>query len=131
MMVVASPGCKVVLSSYLWDTLWKGGYPMCGPDRVPLRPLRLPMAPFLLENWFKYRSRVCKMLIFHRFFSFGLPKGCQKVVKHPKLHLLWFSYKVAAETSDRTSVTNLNLSTQGSRKCGSTGAALLGNGRPN
>ena len=37
------------------------------------------MAPFLFENWFRYRLRFCKMLNFRFIFSFGLPIGCQKV----------------------------------------------------
>ena len=28
----------------------------------------LPMAPFLFENWFRYRSLFCKMHIFNEFF---------------------------------------------------------------
>ena len=45
----------------------------------------LPMVPFLFENWFRYRSRFCKMLGLI-FEEFGLPIGCQKVLMHPNLH---------------------------------------------
>ena len=37
---------------------------MCGLDRVPFRPSGLPMAIFLFETWFIYRSRFCQMLNF-------------------------------------------------------------------
>ena len=42
----------------------KVGMGMCGPDRVLFGLSGLPMAPFLFENWFRYRSHFCKMLNF-------------------------------------------------------------------
>ena len=41
----------------------KVGTGMCGSDGVlfPFRNLRFTKAPFLFENWFRYRSRFCKM----------------------------------------------------------------------
>ena len=46
----------------------------------------LPMAPFLFENWFRYRSRFWKKHNFLMNFSFDLPIGCQKVLMCPNLH---------------------------------------------
>ena len=46
----------------------------------------LPMAPFLFENWFRYRLRFCKIHNFQGIFSFSLPIGCQKVLMHVNLH---------------------------------------------
>ena len=63
----------------------KVGTGMCGPDRGLFRPLSLSMAPFLFENWFRYRSIFAKCKIFNEFF-FGLPIGCQKVLMCPNLH---------------------------------------------
>ena len=45
-----------------------------------------PMAPFLFENWFRYRSHFCKMHNFRWIFPFSLPIGCQKVLMHPNLY---------------------------------------------
>ena len=39
----------------------KVGTGMCGPDRVFFGLSGFPMAPFLFENWFRYRSLFCKM----------------------------------------------------------------------
>ena len=46
----------------------------------------LPMAPFLFENWFRYRSHFLQNTKFSMNFSFGLPIGCQKVLMCPNLH---------------------------------------------
>ena len=44
------PGSRGVLTGKL-------GTGMCGPDRVPFRPLRFANGPFFIfENWFRYRS---------------------------------------------------------------------------
>ena len=45
-----------------------------------------PMAPFLFENWFRYRSHFRKMHKFRWIFPFSLPIGCQKVLMHPNLY---------------------------------------------
>ena len=45
-----------------------------------------PMAPFLFENWFRYRLHFCKMHNFRWIFPFSLPIGCQKVLMHPNLY---------------------------------------------
>ena len=45
-----------------------------------------PMAPFLFENWFRYRSHFRKMHNFRWIFPFSLPTGCQKVLMHPNLY---------------------------------------------
>ena len=39
----------------------KVGMGMCGPDRVLFGLSGFPMAPFLFENWFRYRSHFCKI----------------------------------------------------------------------
>ena len=46
----------------------KVGTGMCGPDGAHFRPLRFTNGPFLFENWFRYRSRFCKMLNFRCIF---------------------------------------------------------------
>ena len=43
----------------------KVGTGMCGPDRRLFGLSGLPMAPFLFENWFGYRSHFCKIHNFH------------------------------------------------------------------
>ena len=55
----------------------------------------LPMAPFLFENWFRYRSRFCKMLNFRWIFPLAYLIGCQKVPIHPNSHgkKYWFDLK--------------------------------------
>ena len=45
-----------------------------------------PMAPFLFENWFRYRSHFCKIHNFRWIFPFSLPIGCLKVLMHPNLY---------------------------------------------
>ena len=53
-----------------------------------------PMAPFLFENWFRYRSHFCKMHNFRWIFPFSLPIGCQKVLICIPIHMVkstdWF-----------------------------------------
>ena len=63
----------------------------------------LPMAPFLFENWFRYRSRLCKMHNFRWFFSFSLLIGCQKVLMHPNYMVKstdWFKKRALKEAND-------------------------------
>ena len=42
----------------------KVGTGMCGDIGCFFGPSGLPTAPFLFENWFRYRSCFCKMLKF-------------------------------------------------------------------
>ena len=63
----------------------KVGTGMCSPGGAHFGPLRFTNGPFLFENWFRYRSRFCKMLNSMNFSS-GLPIGCQKVPMHPNSH---------------------------------------------
>ena len=98
----------------------------------------LPMAPFLFENWFRYRSRFCKMhnfrWIFPLVYRYSLSKSTtfaskftwQKVLvglkkgpsrnkwfrhRFANLHLPWVSYRVVVKTMGHTSVPNSSLST--------------------
>ena len=96
----------------------------------------LPMAPFLFENWFRYRSRFCKMPNFLWIFPlvylqvvkkdlfipiymvkstdwFTNGPSRNKWFRHRRLQIcvLWFSYRVVVETLGRTFVPNSKLST--------------------
>ena len=78
----------------------KVGTGMCGPDRVPFRPLRFTNVPFYYLKIGLDIGRVfAKYLIFDEFFLW-FTIGCQKVFMHPMVKSTdWFKIGALQETN--------------------------------
>ena len=111
----------------------------------------LPMAPFLFESWFRYRSRFSKIYNFWWSFPLVYLQVVKKYLRMPiymvkstdwfkkrafqetngldirqKLAFSLVSYRVVVKTSGRTSVPNSKLSTPPGRKCSCTFGMING-----